>query len=455
MKLTYDSNLRVAGIGVAPWTRLGPELWLSNYVIASLSGWDLDPKPALPKIYSLDTKSSSEAMTKNTQSLIQNKHFQNILQRQLPEYDFITYKPVRVPPELSGRKFLMNEPKFTEHYENKALFRNKMKHAVTFPTFQIYDRDKLESSTTAYEQMMAGRSKVVLQDEQLSGGKGTFIIGSYEQYCLALDSLRQSSRHKKVVVSDMIEGARERSLQACITKYGVFIGPLQRQVVANPLLANLSIAMGDKFCGAAISKADQNTLIHKEATQIVRKIAADLQKDGYRGIFGVDFLLDKTDKLYTIEVNPRITGVTPLLSALFSDQAGIPFYLFHLLELGGYEYSIIDETANFDRDGGLLVLHSLENTTTTVSRVPHSGTYELETSGKLRFVSDNIKLDTLVERQFVIQAYVAPNEVVKPGARLALLFFKTQILDEETDKLYNNTAIIIESVRQAISQIAC
>lgn len=452
MKITFDTDLKVAGIGLVPWTRLGPERWLPKYAVASLYGWDVSSDTSgIPRICALSDQGPVPPLSRmNTQALLHTKEFQALLDAELPGYDILTYRPVSVPPELAGRKFLMADEQFTKRYENKVAFRQRFADTLAFPPFAIYERHKLGRTQEYFQTLLAGRPGFVIQDERLSGGKGTFVVMAYEEYLAALEALDGLSQHARVVISDLITGARERSIQACVTREGVFTGPLQRQIVRHPLLAKLDAA-GDKFCGAAVVTADQQSVVHTTATAVAQQIGSALQAEGYKGVFGVDFLLDAEDRLLTLEVNPRLTGVTPLLTALYGPDEGVPFYLLHLLELGGYEYRITDRAADIDKEGALLVMHSLADTDLIVGHLPASGTYRLETTGELQRVSDNVRLTDLKADEFLLQEYVMPGIPVKPGGRLAMVLFNRQVIDTDTDKLYNDVLETITAIQQHIT----
>lgn len=451
MKIQYDKNLKIAGIGLVPWSRLGPEKWLDSYSIASLYGWDMPNDTDLPSVWALgDQVVEIPHLPKlNTQHLIRLPDFQNLLDHHLPGYDLLTYKPVEVPPALSDRKFLMVDPQFTNSFENKAWLREKFAEQVTFPAFAVYSRDELPRTRRGFDELMAGRPKVVLQDEQLSGGKGTFIIGDYDRYQWALSELEQHSSHTRVVVSDAIPGPTELSIQACITKHGIFTGPLQRQVIAHPLLANLDVSSGDKFCGIEIRKEDQETRLHQQAIATAQVLARAMQAEGYKGIFGVDLLLGSDGELYLLEINPRLTGATPLLTALDDQDKNVPFYLLHLLELGSYPYEILDNTAAFSQEGSLLMLHSMNAETVSIESCPASGTYVVD-GGTLKLRSRSMDVADLRQDECIVQQYVPPQMHIKPGGRLAVLFFKRPVIDLETNKLYNDVVEIIETVKKQI-----
>lgn len=450
MKITYDPNIKLAGIAIVPWNRLGPEQFFPNYAIASLYGWDVGNVVGLPRLASLTDRMGQVPNLPrfNTTALFGNADFQQLLDEELPGYDLLTYRPVHVPEALRDRKVLMVDESFTARFENKVEFRQMFAGQLPFPDYKVYDRADLRPTEESFREVV-GDSPKVIQDEQLSGGKGSFVVRNLADYEKTLAALAKLSAHGRVVVSRLIEGARERTIQACVTKDGVFTGPLQRQVVAHPALANKAVVEGDKFCGAQILSSDQSTELHRQAGEFANIIGQSLASKGYKGIFGVDYLLGQDNKLYVLEVNPRITGVTPLLTALFKDEDAIPFYLLHILELGGYPYMVEDYGVTFDQTGAILLMHALELHPVEIVSIPPSGTYSIQ-NGVLTPSSQAIDLKRLQQDEFIIQGYMAAGMTIKPGGRLLTIQFKEQILDENTDELYNKTIETITAIRQQL-----
>jgi hypothetical protein len=75
--------------------------------------------------------------------------------------------------------------------------------------------------------------------------------------------------------------------------------------------------------------------------QAAMKLGERLGHAGYRGCFGLDYLLDETTgELYLGEMNPRITGITPLTTQAACDADEVPLLLYHLLEWFGVEYQV-------------------------------------------------------------------------------------------------------------------
>jgi hypothetical protein len=449
MKIAYDQNLKIAGVGMVPWRRLGPEQWFPHYAIASL--YDSGEADCGPRVVSLSSKKAPVHLPRrNTRTLLADKQFQARINTELPGYDLMLYRATKIPKELAGRKFIMPDTALAKTYENKVLFRQKLSTVVPFAPFTILARHELEANEAAYEALSAAHIRgMVLQDATLSGGQGTYLVRDFVSYRRAAAALGQHhDNDNPVVVSDLIADAKELSIQACVTHSGVYTGPLQRQIIRNPVLS-LDVPGASSFCGIQILATDQGSELHDRVTAIAQQIGTLLQVEGYRGIFGVDLLQAPDGSVYVLEVNPRITGATPLLSALYRGEEGVPFYLLHILELGGYDYDITDKTAAFAKDGALLVVHSLQHETVTVGSLLAAGTYRI-VNGELGYVSNQLLLSKLAADEFIVLPQTQVGETVPPGGMLLSLQFNHVAIDINRDKLYNDVTNIVSAVRRKI-----
>lgn len=443
MKVKFDNSLKIAGIGIAPWPRLGPERWFKNYKIFSYHGWDLECDTVSVHALADRVRPLPSLKRLNSQHLLENPDFQDMLKTHADRYNLLTYKPVSLPAGLSSYTILENSPHITAKYENKAWFREQNAD-LPFPKFVIHLRDELRLNKDSYNRIMGRRSKVVLQDEQLSGGKGTHIVENFEQYKKALRNLRRMSVGKKVIVSEFIESGVERSMQACVTTKGIVSGPLQKQIVADYQLSNLRVADGDKFCGIELTK--DNPELKHEIEKIAQAVGARLQAEGYKGIFGIDCIV-QDGKVYLLEVNPRLTGATPLLTMLYREGRDIPFYLLHILELGKIQYEIEESIPVDMQTGALVLLHGQNDKLSLVEDVPTSGLYTVSRSGTVRFHKKAISFVGYEDREdlILIQEHTPRGHHVKPGGRIVNVYFPYAILDSDD--------CIRQDVRQIISNI--
>jgi len=429
MRIRYDDNLKVAGIGMVPWTRLGPERWLPKYKIASLYGWDVALENA-PQVKALhDSDPDVQLARVNSQHLIENANFQEMLRTNFSGYDMMTYKPVLPPKALAGIRFISGNQALARQLENKAAFRRLMQYEnISFPEYKLYDRHALNSDDAAM--LLAGRDSVIVQDEHLSGGKGTFVVRDERSLAYALESIERMNGGAQVVVSERVVGAHERSVQCCVTRYGVFVGPLQKQIIGDSLLANLHVPDGDKFCGAEITASDTFAAAYTEIRDNALTIGKKIMAMGYRGIFSLDCLLNAQGRVFVLEINPRITGITPLLTMLYREGRDIPFYLLHILELANADYTIEDDSVDsVAPEGSLMVLHSQATEKVRLISAPPSGLYSPQT---LEFEKPALRFTG--EGQLLLQQYV-PASIVKPGGRMLTVYTNGRVLSDTDDLL--------------------
>ncbi len=447
MKIQYDKNLKLAGIGIAPWPRGGPKRWFDNYKIASYYDWDIEVESA-PEVISLSSHWPQPLADLSTEALVDNHDFRKLVASRLAGYSLFPYKffNFKQYPDLAQPGVNLIMPKGGKgSLENKAVFRQKFGNLLPIPPFKIVDLTSLGS----VGELLDNRDAMVLQHESMSGGRGTFIVRGEEDYQQALAALRAAGGGKTIIVSDYIENAAERSLQGLATRRGVFVGPLQTPLVNSKELLNPDNLNQDKFCGAEISPADRFTGIYDQLRGYCTLIGEELIRLGYRGVFGVDFLVDKTGRAYAIEVNQRITGVTPLLSMLFREGQDIPFELLHLLEIGNFDYDITDSDINhMPPSGAMLVLHSKSRQPAIINDSPRSGIYSAD---KVAFVEPAYKLNTAGGAgEILLQRYSPVGSKIEAGANLAVVYTKTRILDEQ-DQINSGTSGLITALNSKIS----
>src|SRR3990167_6851218 len=287
MKIKYDRRLKVVGLGVSPWPRIGPERWFDEYKIASFYNWDMSTG-TVPEVISLKGRRPKNLLHLNTQSLLRSRAFQSLLVSSLNSYKILTYKPINfdTPKLLRDSNLHLMQAQSSISLENKAVFRRKFDKVLPFPRFEIY---KL-SSMPNLSRILNGLGPIVLQHETLSGSKGTFIVRSYQEFQRAIKILQSKNIKREVIVSEYIENAREIGVQCCATRHGIFVSYPHKQLVKTRELLNPTNILRDKFCGAEISYDNHDRRLYGEMSRHCKLIGQELLRSGYRGVFGVDFL---------------------------------------------------------------------------------------------------------------------------------------------------------------------
>jgi hypothetical protein len=191
---------------------------------------------------------------------------------------------------------------------------------------------------------------------------------------------------------------RQLTIEGCVTRHGVLVGPLQTELVGFSELTPFSGGWG----GNEVFAAHQSNLltpdIRQPAQQATLALGQQLRQEGYRGCFGLDFLLDQdTGALYLGEMNPRITGATPLTSQAMLGAESAPLLLFHLLEWLSpgaeldYELDVAAFNEQWLRAEGLgswsqMVLVQTEETNEIVAAAPDGGLWQMQSDGSVQFV---------------------------------------------------------------------
>jgi len=130
---------------------------------------------------------------------------------------------------------------------------------------------------------------------------------------------------------------------------------------------------------------------------------------GYRGILGIDFLIDKEMKLvYPVECNPRFTGAFPMLSQLHICHDLLPMDVFHILEFLDIPYDLDPVSLNLGYaktiKGSHMILFNLSGEILGGRNLPDAGLYEFDPDAEsidfLQEASDYREIRT--NRQFVI-----------------------------------------------------
>jgi hypothetical protein len=182
---------------------------------------------------------------------------------------------------------------------------------------------------------------LVVQLPYGDSGATTFFISCETDYRLYAD---QIAVEPEVKVMKRI-CCRQTTIEGCATRHGTLAGPLITEMVGFPELTPFP----GGWCGNEIFAADASTLIspdvRRQAQRAVIAMGDQLRREGYWGCFGIDFLLDQdSGTLYFGEMNPRITGATPLTNHAARDQNQPPLLLFHLLEWLGIDFALdVDE----------------------------------------------------------------------------------------------------------------
>lgn len=327
----------ILSVGITPYTRIIPSFFLKNYSIYTVQrSSDVDIMQESVRMHVLaDFHPDIAKRVHGTGYLIGNHAFQAFLKsrRQKPKLMFytMTEKIVESLDKL-GIEWIGNHPRTFERVMLKGSFKALMRElGLPVPPSVVLPRSEfLEKTFDELAADLGGRFVVQRADKETGGNEGTFFVHDDADFRRSLHALGKDDTFGQVVATRFIEG-HSTSMLGCVMPQGVLSGPLQLQLIDVPQALH-GVPPNGIFFGNDIGFAQWPPETERSAQYAVETIGAHLALQGYKGVFGIDFLYDKeTGQIFANECNPRFTGSLVLYSLMLLEAKVPPMEFFHLL----------------------------------------------------------------------------------------------------------------------------
>jgi hypothetical protein len=334
---------------------------------------------------------------------------------------FVMYSPIDPPYKINPLAYLMNSPTIAHAYENKRYFRDEFADLIRMPEYEIRYMSELDRAAS-YKDLADRYGWFMLQDEESSGSKGTYAIKSHDDYVEAIKSLKRFSRGRTIVVSKFVKGETS-SIQVCVTKYGIFSGGIQRQLIDAPELCNPALAGATKWCGGEVG-AEYPDIIQHQTREMASIVGSELASHGYKGIFGLDLIVTPENEVYAIEINARLTGYSHVISDIQCREGKIPFMLLHLFELGNMKYEVTDTEAlpsisQYTQPASLLIINNPLEEDLVLTEYIKPGIYKVKRD-RVEYVRPGYSLiDLKNEDELLISSRHNQGDTIGSGKRIA------------------------------------
>jgi D-alanine-D-alanine ligase-like ATP-grasp enzyme len=379
----------ILGAGVYAFNRIGPEHFIPDYKLLSLySSKETNLIKKDIEVFCLEEKIGKRLKPRNSSSLLCHPETQKYLRR-FERPIILLYKSSRriekLAKELNFRIAISPRRFGKQLFEDKIKFRKILQKIGVSPTpGRIISFSSLRLSSFSSFRKEFG-SPFVIQHPRKGGGKGTFFIKNEIGFKKAKEVIREKPT-KKIIVAKFIKGPSP-SITGCVTRFGILSTSPQYQICDIPLLYSRSIGSG-LFCGHDWSASNFSKRILSQAKEIVEKVGNYFKKNGYKGIFGLDFVLDgQREKLYLTECNPRLLGSMPTLTMVELLNQGLPIIAFHLLEYLEIPYEIdpkkINEILWQRKEGAQMCLHNPFQREVIQTKELEAGAYKISQKSKV------------------------------------------------------------------------
>lgn len=288
---------------------------------------------------------------------------------------------------------------------------------------------------------------LVIQLPYGDSGKTTFFIANeadWDEHAAELTG--QAAKIMKRIDNNAF------AVEAVITRHGTIVGPFMTDLTG---YEELTPYRGG-WCGNDMFPQAMAPELRKRATEVVRLLGDRLAKEGYVGFFEVDVLVDlATDEVYLGELNPRVSGASPITNVTAGAYADLPLFLFHLLEYMDVDFELDVDEIN-ERWGELaaidvwsqLIMKQPESDVSLIQAAPRTGTWAVEPGGRVTWRRASLDWHGLQdENEFFFMRIYGPGDHLFRGADLGIVVTKARLQTESPKDLTDRCRTIIKGIR--------
>lgn len=270
----------------------------------------------------------------NSGKLLENEWVTKYLHKNSEGQPYIlTFKPnlkLEIICQKNKYHLLNNKSEIAEVFENKiSFYRLCRKH---FPQYCVTSIIGVLGELDFVTLVKKLRLPFVIQFSHGWAGKTTFIIKKEQDFL----SLRVRFGQTQVKASQLIRGFTVLN-NAAIYGKKIFVSPPALQLSGiSELYEKPFVTCGRQWPVKYLTRQQTDTV-----KRITEKIGELMKSYGYRGYYGLDFLVDKSDgRIYLTEDNARFTASTPFWTKLEIGYSQIPLIYYHLAEFLGYHLPV-------------------------------------------------------------------------------------------------------------------
>ena len=282
-------------------------------------------------------------------------------------------------------------------------------------------------------------SDLVVQTPYGDSGRTTFFINSEDDW----------DKYEAKIVDQHLKVMKRLNhlpgtIEGCATRNGTLVGPVMTDITG---FEEITPYKGG-WCGNDVSPSILPDGVPEKVREMARLFGDRLYKEGYKGVFCLDFLLDTdTNEVFLGELNPRVSGATPPTHLITSTYGGCPMFLFHILEFldVDYEVDVEDIQARWTEydHWTQLILKQTEDKVELITKAPQSGIWRLNEDDEVEFVRPALNITSIGDEDevFYMRVY-GVGEYCYHGADLGCLLSRGRMQSDarellERAKLWN------------------
>lgn len=277
-----------------------------------------------------------------------------------------------------------------------------------------------------------------------SSGLGTFLVRDDADAELILE---QPHTDGPWLLEEYVGGGYSLNTTGVVGTQRTAVYAPSVQILGEPECSDLPFG----FCGNDFpTAATLPEPVRQKATAQTKTIGDHLWALGYRGVFGLDFVIDDRGRVLPCEINPRFQNSTALLNFGLADSPGAAPAIAHLQTFAGAPHEIEPEPVPGPAFSQILVHSSFRAPDQVSGRGVAPGQYRRR-GDDYEYVADTFDPRELAaDGLLIVGAVPRAGMHVKAGAALARLVVRGPVLDAESLRLAPAAVTAIRWLRERV-----
>lgn len=226
-----------------------------------------------------------------------------------PDVRFMSYDPNQAfdcDTRIIERTLCLNEKEIMDEMNHKISFRTWAQNVCT-----VHHSELMQGKECTYVNLcrkFPGYSSFIIQANMATGGEGTYL----------LTELNSPETESMLLVNEQYLVSGYEYYNIPVNIHAIIY---EQDILLFPISIQIMLPYGNKllYAGADFVEAERiDSAAAEEFRKQMMNICIKLQKEGFRGITGVDGMI-VNGKPYVLEMNNRFQGSTPLLNLALRD----------------------------------------------------------------------------------------------------------------------------------------
>lgn len=287
----------------------------------------------------------------------------------------------------------------------------------------------------------------VVQDAQGESGWDTALVYSIDDLEKALGKIHHGLRAARYIKNNI-----PLSVHVCILNDEIKVRGPWLQIAGFPELSTSPFRFGGNDTNQSLITPEVRVAVDT----MTSRISDYMREEGYRGIFGIDFLWDvDTATVYPQEINSRIVGGTRLLTGMQKDQGLLPDLVKHVQQFADVDLSPkAQELRNAELDPSKeysqLIIRNTKATQVPVLSRLDPGIYELR-EGKLCRKSESLCMEDMDAQDILITSCAHTGCTLSPGEAMARMLLKRSVIASNAYELTADAKSLINAIRMQVT----